>query len=241
MKSKKRKTTALLGAATAVCVAVSSLAVFTDRFQSQAEYTAGSLDLELTETWQADNAALDGAYKPGTGLKLDYTLSNDGNLAALVRENFIISSDKAVSAGDQREFDLYQADDVTLDANGNVLNISGDPLVPAYGNYSDDSGDHYTLSYSLDELVLNGTGSNAETVSGGLNGYDGEYVLVFNSVAGNDFQKSSLDIEYLAQALQHGGTGSDTWADAKVISEQITLGGQNINVVPTLEQQGGAR
>lgn len=241
MKSKKRKTTAFMGAATAVCLAVSSLAVFTDRFQSQAEYTAGSLDLELSETWQADNAALDGVYKPGTGLKLDYTLSNDGNLATLVRENFIVTSNKAVSAGVQREFDLYQAKDVTLDANGNVLSISGTPLTPAYGNYSDDSGNHYTLSYALDELVLNGTGASAETVSGGLNGYDGEYVLVFNYDAGNDFQNVDLDIEYMAQALQHGGTGNDTWADAKVISEQVTIGGQNIKVVPSLEQQGGAR
>lgn len=236
---KKKKSAALFGVTTAVCLTISSLALFTDRFQSQADFTAGSLDISLAETWQADNATLATAFKPGTGVKLDYHLSNDGNLAASVRENFVISSDKALSNGGDREIDLYAAEDVTMDDAGNVLSISGVPLTPTYGNYSNDSGNHYTLSYALDELTLNGSGASAETVSGGLNGYNGEYVLVFNSDAANQFQNVNLDIEYMAQALQHGGTGAKTWSDAKVISEKVDFGGQSVNVVPKLNQQGG--
>lgn len=239
MEKKRKKTAAVMGAAVALCLTASSLAIFTDRYQSQAEVTAGSLDLALAESWQADNAALADTYKPGTALKLDYALTNDGNMAASVRENFIITADKALSVGEARELDLYAAKDVTLDAEGNVIAISGAPLDPIYGNYSDGSETHYTLSYELDELVLNGTGADAETVSGGLDGYDGEYVLVFNSDVGNDFENVNLDIEYMAQALQHDGTGEATWSDAKVITEKVNFGGQEINVVPDLEQQGG--
>lgn len=241
MKKKKKKSAAAFGVTAALCLTVSSFALFTDRFQSQAEYAAGSLDISLTETWQADNSALATAFKPGTAVKLDYHLSNDGNLAASVRESIVISADKALSSGGDRELDLYAAQDVTLDKDGNVLSVSGSPITPTYGNYSDSSGQHYTLSYSLDELTLNGSGSSAETVSGGLNGYDGEYVLVFNNGVKNQFQNVNLDIEYMAQALQHSNTGDKTWSDAKVISEKVDFGGQNINVVPKLNQQGGNR
>lgn len=240
MKNKKKKTAAVLGAATAACVAVSSLALFTDRFQSQADFTAGSLDLTLTESWQADNAAIADVYKPGTAYKLDYHLANDGNLAASVRENFVITADKALSAGEDREFDLYAAKDITMDGEGNVVTVTGEPLEPVYGSYSEGSENRYTLSYALDELVLNGSGANAEAVAGGLNGYDGEYVLVFNNSADNEFQEVNLDIEYMAQGLQHGNTGDETWADAKVISEKIHFGGQDVDVVPELTQQGGS-
>lgn len=238
MKNKKKKVTAALGIAVAACVTVSSLALFTDRFQSQAKVTAGTLDLTLSESWEADNAALAEVYKPGTALKLDYSLVNDGNRAASVRENFVITADKALSTGDSREFDLYAAEDVTLDAEGNVLSISGNPLTPTYGSFMEGSEKHYTLSYSLDELVLNGSGSEGETVSGGLSERDGEYCLVFNYDVDNEYQNVNLDIEYMAQALQHSNTGEDTWADAKVISEKVSFGGQNVNVVPTVEEGG---
>ena len=239
MKNKKKKVSAALGIATAACVAVSSLALFTDHFQSQAKVTAGTLDLTLTESWKADNAALEDIYKPGTALTLDYTLVNDGNRAASVRENFVITADKSLSTGDSREFDLYEADDVVLYAEGNVLDITGDPLEPTYGSFTKGSEKHFTLSYALDELVLNGSGAHGETVSGGLSERNGDYCLVFNYDVDNEYQNVDLDIEYMAQALQESNTGEDTWADAHVITEKVSFGGQNTNVVPTVEEGGG--
>ena len=60
----------------------------------------------------------------------------------------------------------------------------------------------------------------------------GDYVLLFDQDAANDVQGTNLTIEYIAQGLQHRNTGDDTWADAKVITESLKIGGVERNVMP---------
>ena len=236
MKNFKKSAAAIMGAVTALCLTVGSLAMFTDRFQAQTTAKAGTLDITLSETWAADNAALAQAYKPGTALKLNYKLDNVGNMAADVRETFVLTFDKALSAvAANREFDLYPASAVTVDADGNVTAISGTALTPATGNYTKDGKTYYTLTYSPDQFTLNGDKTHTDgTVTGAEDEHSATYYVVFKSNVGNDFQGVGVTVEYMAQALQHENTGADTWNDAKVISQTVTFGGKEIKVAPAL-------
>lgn len=223
-----------MGAITALCLTVGSLAVFTDRFQAQTTAKAGTLDITLTESWANDNAALAQAFKPGTALKLQYSLDNVGNMSADVRETFVLTFDKALSTTN-REFDLYPANAVTVDAQGNVTKITGTAMTPTTGTYQQDGKTYYTLTYSPAQYTLNGDKTHVDgTVAGAEDVHSATYYAVFNSNVGNDFQGVGVTVDYMAQALQHENTGADTWTDAKVISQTVTFGGQNINVVPAL-------
>lgn len=217
MKNLKKKAAAFVGVVAALCLTIGTLAVFTDRFQAQTTATAGTLDIVLSESWTADNAALAQAYKPGTALKLNYTLSNTGNMSADVRETFALTFGKAISEN-AHEFDLYPASAVTVDASGNVTAINGTALTPTF------STDKKVLTYSLDQYMLDADGGNTDSRTF-------TYYVVFNTNVDNSFQDVSVAIDYLAQALQHENSGAKTWADARVVSESITFGGQEINVV----------
>lgn len=234
MKNFKKKAAAFMGAVTALCLTVGSLAMFTDRFQAQTTAKAGTLDITLTEAWTNDNAALAQAYKPGTALKLNYSVGNDGNMAADVRETFVLTFDKALSTT-AREFDLYASNAVTVDAQGNVTKITGTPMTATTGNYETNGKTYYTLTYTPAQYTLNGDKTHVDgTVAGAEDVHSATYYVVFNSNAGNDFQSVGVTVDYMAQALQHANTGADTWTDAKVISQSVSFAGQNINVVPAL-------
>lgn len=235
MKNIKNKATALLGVVTALCLMIGTLAVYTDRFQSRTEYTAGTLDIVLTENWTADNAILADTYKPGTALKFNYSLANNGNLAASIRESIVLSFEKQISTGGDREFDLYPASAVTVDAKGNVTAITGTALSPVYGTGTKDGKTVYTLTYTPDYFTLNGTGSDGQSVANGKNGYSCCYYLVFNVDVDNSFQNVNLGLEYLAQALQYNNTGDETWENyTYVVTQNFNIGGTDIKVVPQL-------
>lgn len=225
MKNFKKKTAAFMGVVTALCLTIGTLAVFTDRFQAQTTATAGTLDITLTQSWTADNAAIADVYKPGTALQLNYTLGNKGNMPADVREQFVITYDKALSDGTKREFDLYKAGDITVDGEGNVTAISGTALTPTYDT------DKKVLTYKLTQHTMAGTSDASAPTT-----YDDGYYLVFNQNVDNSFQEVNVKIEYLAQALQDNNTGDNTWENALVITENFTIGGQSIKVVPQLNE-----
>lgn len=223
-KNRKR-ISAALAACMATSMAIGSLALFTDRFQAHTEVTAGTLDLQLTENWQADNAEVTKVFKPGEAMVLDYSLKNAGNMAANVRETFVLSTSKEMNAA-APELNLYAAKDVDVDASGNATIHAG--AQPIKGTFAQDK-----ISYQIDQFTLNGSGEKVNGVTSDAKA--GQYVLVFDEDADNGFQEVDLKIEYLAQGLQHGNSGDDTWEDARVISETVTIGGENINVVPELK------
>lgn len=223
MKNFKKKAAVFMSVVTALCLTVGTFAVFTDRFQAQATVTAGTLDISLTQTWENDNKDL--IYKPASAVKLNYSLGNKGNMAADVKETFVFTFSKALSDGEKREFDLYKATDITVDASGNVTSIptTANALTPEYDSTKK------ILTYNLTQHTMAGTTDATKPTT-----YTDGYYLVFNQNVDNTFQGVSVNVEYLAQALQDENTGENTWKDAKVISEQITFGGQKINVVPQL-------
>lgn len=230
-------------AAAALISAVGSFALFTDRAQSHAEMTAGTLDLTLTQSWVADNAEVADEYAPGDILNLDYTLENTGSLSTDIRETFVITGDKAIDG----IFDIYAADDVTQDAQTHLWapKDGASPIaVRSVSTYIADKNNdnvnetYYTISYEIPELTVDGseeTGdATASTTGSDIAGAvkTGDYVLLFDKDAENAVQGTNLTVEYMAQGLQHRNTGDDTWADAKVITETLTIGGVDRNVMP---------
>ena len=113
MKKPKKILALVLAIATVAALAVGTFAFFTDRVQAKAEAKAGTLELALSQVTLSKSTGL----KPGTGCKVDFTLSNLGNKSADVKEVLILRSPKVMNTTTP-EFDLYMASDVTLDADG---------------------------------------------------------------------------------------------------------------------------
>lgn len=241
--NKKKILASVMAVLSVAALIVGSLALFTDRFQSKTEITAGTLDLVLSQTWAADNAAVAGNFKPGEALKLNYSLANEGNMAVNVRETFVLSCDvplndpSAVTMVNNpgninaHEFDIYNAEDVTIAADGTVTAITGSPLTCTRGEYVTEGGKTwYKLTYQIPEFIMNGSIENVDDAIGLSK--SGSYVLVFRNDVSNEFQEANIIVEYMAQGLQNGNTGAETWTDAKVITETVNFGGANVNVMP---------
>lgn len=215
--SKNRLAAIFLTAAFATTI-VTCLALFTDREQSQTEYTAGTLDIELTQKWTEDNAEAVKNYTPGDKLVLNYSLKNKGNLDAKVRETFVVTTDKVVT----NEFEIYKASDVEEDATTGLW-VAKSSAAPIEIRTSKAHGNGTKITYEIPEHVL-----NAETDE------SYELVLLFNKDAKNAIKGTNVTVEYIAQALQDRNTGDDTWKDAKVITDKVTIGGEETPVVPNL-------
>lgn len=203
MKKPKKIMALVLAIATVAALAVGTFAFFTDRVQANATATAGTLELSLTTPTLSKSTGL----KPGTGCKVDFTLSNLGNKSADVKEVLILRSPKAMNTTTP-EFDLYMASDVTLDADGKAT-IKANATPVATRVVAQDSK---SITYTIDEFILNGTGAGAETEGTAVGiSKASSYVLVFSSTAGNDFQGITVTLDYLAQAKQHRNTNAATW------------------------------
>ena len=238
-----KKSVALGLAAAAMVTAVGSFALFTDHATSHAEMTAGTLDLTLTQSWVADNAEVAEEYAPGDILNLDYTLKNTGSLSTDIRETFVITGDMAIDG----IFDIYAAEDVQQDPQTHLWAPKDGASPIAVRNVSTYTADkdnnnvnetYYTIAYEIPELTVDGSeeigdataSKPGSAISGAMK--TGDYVLLFDQDASNDIQGANLTVEYMAQGLQHRNTGNDTWADAKVITEKLTIGGVERNVMP---------
>ena len=204
------------------------MAYFTDREQATATATAGTLNITLTESWDASNPARTNA-KPGDIYNLDYTVTNEGNKSADVRETFVIRSSVAMSAAP--EFEIYAASSVVKGSDGTYAPISGAKPVVNDSTTRKISADKKTITYSLPEFVLNGTGTAAETEPGvSSNARTFDYVILFSKTASNAFQGAEVTIDYLAEAKQHRNTNDSIWAT--VATEQITFAGGSVKAVP---------
>lgn len=226
MKKSKKLMALVLALATVLALAVGTFAFFTDRVQAKAEATAGTLKLALTDIATGANH---NGIKPGTGCTVNFTLSNEGNKSADVKEVLVLQSDVAMTAANT-EFDLYKASDITLDAATGkyTVNAGANPVA-----VREVSLDRKSITYTIPEFILNGTGANAETETGAVGvSKASAYVLVFKSTAGNAFQDAGVTLHYLAQAKQHQNTNTATWNT--VMTVDFDLAGNNIKVVPAV-------
>lgn len=222
--SVKKK--AVLASSLAALMAIGgTFAFFTDRVDTQATATAGTVDLTLDANW-ADVSN----FNPGDMADLSYSIENAGNKSIDVRERLVVHSSVAMDTADQAEFEIYKASDVEPDSNGAYKPKAGASPVATDADRIV-SSDSKSITYNIDEYTLNGVGTAAETEAGITEASkDSAYVLVFKGGADNDFQDADVTVDLIAEAKQHRNTGDDTW---DVIStETVTVGGQEISVVP---------
>ena len=225
MKTKTRKRWATVIAGACMCaVAVASFALFTDRAQSKAEYTAGTLDIELTESWTADNAIAAENFTPGDKLDLTYKLKNEGNLNAKVRETFVLTTDKPVDD----EFEIYKSTDVVVDSTTGFWVKANDTVKPIEVRRSAAFGTGTKITYEVPEHILKKESEE-----------EYKLVLLFNDDATNAIKGTEVKLEYMAQAIQEDNTGAlgdnTVWNDAKVMTGTLNIGGVDRAVVPNLD------
>lgn len=228
-KRKKRLGLTILSLSLICATSISMvMAYFTDREQATASATAGTLSITLTESWNASNPARENA-KPGDIYRLTYTVTNEGNKSADVRETFVIRSSVAMSA--TPEFEIYAANSVVKGSDGTYAPISGAQPVVNSSTTRKISSDKKSITYYLPEFVLNGTGTAAETESGvSSNAKTCNYVILFSKAASNAFQGAEITVDYLAEAKQHRNTNASVWTT--VATDQITFAGGSIKAVP---------
>ena len=222
MKLHKKSLTGFLAAALALTMAVGTLAFFTDRLDAKATAKAGTLKLAVTTPTVSKTTQL----KPSDGVAIAYTLTNNGNKSADIKETLVLSSSVAMTTS-APEFELYDAADVTIDTNG-IATVKTGKLPLATRTVSSDGK---KITYDLSQFTLNGTGTDAEVETDVTsNSKARSLVLVFKADSANKFQNCTVTLDYLAQGKQHRNTGDDTWTTLK--NDSITFGGAATSVVP---------
>ncbi len=221
------------------CLSVAATAaVFTDRYESNATAKAGSVDLKLTETWQADNAETISHFAPGDYLSFQYSLENDSTLAAKVRETIVITSDKQIPAD---TFRIYKLSDLEKNTDTGIWSPkAGKSPVATLTDTAWDGTKMYS-TYKLPQFVLDGSHQdqsgvatatpNTDTDANGMvyanTSENDQYVILFNGKAETSVAGANIGVEYLAEAMQHSGTGtaSETAIWEQVVKEEITITG----------------
>lgn len=216
IKNRNRVTKALaIGCVAAL--AVSSLALFTDRATGTGSATAGTLELALdeivetsgnTQNWSTV-AAASTDVKPGDYIDVNYKLTNVGNKSADVKEQIKLTSSVAMDANDM-EFAIYKLADLEKNDYGRWVPKTGKtPVVtPTL------SADGLTAIYELPQFILNGDVNDAvrEIETNGEDAHVTDYVILFNQTADNEFMGAKLKMDYIAQAKQHRNTEASDWS-----------------------------
>ena len=236
-KVNKKKIASIALATTMIStLMIGSFAYFTDRADTRASATAGTVNIELNADTLAnamkDNDGKD-IFNPGDMREINYELSNKGNKSIDVRETIILTSSVAMDKeAAQAEYEIYKAEDVKLIEGKGYFPVDGStPL--SVRSISDDGTQ---ITYTVDEYVLNGYDKDGDDTKREIeNGVtttnnSGAYVLVFKSAAGNEFQNSTVTLDILAEAKQHRNTANVDWTE--LASESISFGGADTNVVP---------
>ena len=201
----RNRSTKALAVCCGAALLVSSFAYFTDRVTETSTATAGTMDLVFADNSVAsgsnnefaidkvwDSAALvsDGnIINPGDYFDLSYTLTNDGSKSMDVRQQLVLTSSVALTdAAEEYALTITGGNDSTA-------------IVPTK------SDDDKTLTYSLKDIILNGS---VETETGAVTGaYDVQ--LDFAKAAKNAFMNSSVTVDLDIQAKQHRNTTENEW------------------------------
>lgn len=159
--SKNRnRVSKVLACALALCMVVGAFAYFTDRVESNAKVTAGTVGIveDATANWtnqlkDADGQLVLDNINPGDSRSLKFTLENTGNKAIDVRHTIKLSvvdangKAKAISTGadvagtQMVQFDIFKASDVlkTSEENNNAGYQLKQGAVPVFSTSTKDA------------------------------------------------------------------------------------------------------
>lgn len=232
--SKKRNgVSKILACAVALCMIVGAFAYFTDRVESNAQVTAGTVGIteDATSNWtnqlqNADGQRVLDNINPGDSRSLKFTLENTGNKAVDVRHTIKLSvtdingnaktlSTGADVAGTQMlQFDIFKASDVlaTSEANNNAGYSLKQGAVPVFSTSTKDA----TTQMGVERIVdaTNGTVTYyfADSVLDGV----GDQAETGYAVA------EQIDTEFSASDAALNGTSKVTY-DYVLIFRDTTL------------------
>ena len=214
----RRRLTVCMAIVCCLAMAIGTLAFFTDRVSmSIKDQKAGTLDLVFrdisasktgtngitsTNQFAIDKAWTNGAIvsapniNPGDYFDLSYKLANVGNKSMDVRQQLTLTSTVPMTA----------TEGFKLTVTGQDYNTTA-----VAGTLSDDG---YSITYELDDILLNGTGDGAETEDG-ITWTEQAYTvrLEFAGASGNEFQGSGVSICLDSQAKQHKNTDDSIWVE----------------------------
>ena len=221
-----------------------TMAYFTDRASATATGTAGTVKISIDASGLA-NAMLsaDGLnnFNPGDARVIDATIANEGNKSIDLRQTFVVSMAPAAGidaftalptdASDPMGWAIYAATDVTGDAtNGYVIKPGATPV--ATPSVATNNGETILTYVMPTDVVLNGTGANAETETGITDtSVSGTYVLAMMPSSDNSYQGASVSLTILAEAKQHRNTSGVTWG-----SLQNANTSYSVQVVPAFDE-----
>lgn len=187
-QNKKRVTRGM-----AVVVAVSALSFgafsyFTDYAQSNVTATAGTLTVTATNV---TNDLTDGLtiLNPGDSNPFQFTINNTGSKSADIKAVITVTAKQAFTAEDHE----YKITDKTGNELKGVL-----------------STDKKSITYTIDDVVLNGSVETESGVTKTSHVYD--YQFVMDQDAKNIWQGAEVDVKMEAFAKQHrntSGLGND--------------------------------
>lgn len=205
-KTRKRVSICM---AVVCCMAllVGSFAFFTDRADADATATAGNINLVFTDTslaaestgdnvqaidnvWTAGKLVVDGGVlNPGDVIDMDYKVANTGNKSIDVKQQIVLTSSVALTA----------------DAEEYTITVGGQNITPVKSN------ENKTLTYELEEIVLNGSIETEDGVS--VTEQEYEIAMEFDRLAKNAFMDSTVTVELDIQAKQHRNTTDADWIE----------------------------
>lgn len=212
----KKRMTKILAAGMALALMVGTFAFFTDRETHNAGATAGNIDLVFTDVsskdankvtgqtntddlvWTDNKITKDGdIMNPGDTFDMGYKLTNTGSKSIDVRQQLTLVSSVAMTDA---------AEEYTLKCG----NMTITPNV---------SEDKKTITYSFDDIILNGTVETEATGVAQAEGQDYDLYLDFAKAAANKFMGSTVEVTLDIMAKQHRNT---TEADFVTFAQYAT-------------------
>lgn len=206
----KKRITKILAAGMALCLMVGTFAFFTDRETHNAGATAGNIDLVFTDVsskdankvtgqtntddrvWTDNKITKDGdIMNPGDTFDMGYKLTNTGSKSIDVRQQLTLVSSVAMTDA---------AEEYTLKCG----NMTITPNV---------SEDKKTITYSFDDIILNGTVETEATGVAQAEGQDYDLYLDFAKAAANKFMDSTVSVKLDVMAKQHRNTTAADFVD----------------------------
>lgn len=177
---------------------------------------------DLTKWWSYINPTAQINFNPGDKLVLDYILANQGSLAVDIRETFVITSSKPLSA--TPEFRLFSS----FNKAANGCNTGVDVVAVEERVVDDGTGECYQYRYTVAPFTMSGTG---ETVGESPLKVAKDYYVVFDAAAGNPFQGATCTVEYVVEAKQHSDAANQAAEWAVAATATMSLGDETVNVV----------
>ena len=229
MKTNKKLGVAC-GALAVAMVAGASFAYFTDRADTSAEGTAGTVGIDLASDMNYANEV--GIMNPGDKFDSSFSISNTGNKSIDVRTTIKLTSTVPMNEVEgQCEFEIYAASDVELvDGEGYKPVEGAKPIGSVDGTIlgTRTFDNNTTITYTIEDYVLNGVDGETEA-DVDTTKHDYDYVLVFRGDSKNAFQAAGVTVDVLVEAKQHRNTSAG-WE--VVAQEGYNFGAINQDAVP---------